>query len=429
MKKYFSFESFKKEQVVHWAVVGLVLLAPVGFMGCGNGGSDGDAHTDAAHHEEEADHAHDHEDPFHDAIVHLDAAKLAVANVKIEKAGPKSIVDETSWTGQVKLNEERTADVVAYFAGVVESVPVPVGSLTSKGAALAVINSFELAEAKSSYIEGVHKHELAQSTYKREAALWQKKINSEQDFLLARHQLEEAEITKQVARQKLLAMSIPESVIDILSKEPEGEIVPFEVRDPFPEGHLTQFDVLAPFDGVLIEKNIAQGSVAQRYDVLFRISDLSLLWVDARVTSEQLRFLDPQASVTIRSQAMGLETEAKVSSVGAALDPETQSTYARIELPNVDGQWKAGAYVEVISHHEAVAPVAVALSAVQYLDSRPAVFVRHAEGWEARAVALGRQDRQFVEILSGVKAGEEYASNNSFILKAELGKGEAEHDH
>jgi cobalt-zinc-cadmium efflux system membrane fusion protein len=224
-------------------------------------------------------------------------------------------------------------------------------------------------------------------------------------------------------------MSIPESVIDILSKEPEGEIVPFEVRDPFPAGRLTQFEVLAPFDGVLIEKNIAQGSVAQRYDVLFRISDLSLLWVDARVTSEQLRFLDPQASVTIRSQAMGLETEAKVSSVGAALDPETQSTYARIELPNVDGQWKAGAYVEVVSHHEAVAPVAVALSAVQYLDSRPAVFVRHAEGWEARAVALGRQDRQFVEILSGVKAGEEYASDNSFILKAELGKGEAEHDH
>jgi cobalt-zinc-cadmium efflux system membrane fusion protein len=126
---------------------------------------------------------------------------------------------------------------------------------------------------------------------------------------------------------------------------------------------------------------------------------------------------------------MGLETEAKVSSVGAALDPETQSTYARIELPNVDGQWKAGAYVEVVSHHESVAPVAVALSAVQYLDSRPAVFVRHAEGWEARAVALGRQDRQFVEILSGVKAGEEYASDNSFILKAELGKGEAEHDH
>lgn len=429
MKKYFSVEGSKKEQAVHWAVVGLALLAPIGLIGCGNGGENGAEHDDADHHEEEADHAHDHEDPFHDAIVHLDAAKLAIANVKIEEAGAQSIVDETSWTGQIKLNEERTADVVAYFPGVVESVPVPVGSVVTKGSALAVINSFELAEAKSSYIEGVHKHELAQSTYKREAALWQKKINSEQDFLLARHQLEEAEITKQVALQKLLAMSIPESVIDILSKEPEGEIVPFEVRDPFPAGRLTQFEVLAPFDGVLIEKNIAQGSVAQRYDVLFRISDLSLLWVDARVTSEQLRFLDPQASVTIRSQALGLQTEAQVSSVGAALDPETQSTYARIELPNADGQWKAGAFVEVISHHEAVAPVAVALSAVQYLDSRPTVFVRHAEGWEARAVALGRQDRKFVEILSGVAAGEEYASDNSFILKAELGKGEAEHDH
>jgi len=131
MKKYFSFESFKSEQVVHWAVVGLVLLSPVAFMGCGNGAEDGADHADADHHEEEADHAHDHDDPFHDAIVHLDDAKLAIANVKIEKADSKSIVDETSWTGQVKLNEERTADVVAYFAGVVESVPVPVGSSTS----------------------------------------------------------------------------------------------------------------------------------------------------------------------------------------------------------------------------------------------------------------------------------------------------------
>lgn len=419
-----------KPQVLVTLVVVLTGVV-AGCSGKGNGSADDHDHDHDHDHASDSSSAHDahSDDPFHDAVVHLEDAKLAAAEISVEVAGSALISDEKVWIGQVKLNEDRTANVVAYFSGIIESAEPPVGSFVEKGATLAEINSFELAEAKSDYIEAVHKHELSQSTYKREAELWAKKINSEQDFLLARHQLEEAEIKKQVARQKLLALSIPDSVIQILSKEPEGEVVPFEVRDPFPEGRLTSFDVKAPFSGTLIEKNIAQGSVAQRYQTLYRVSDLTVLWVDARVTAEQLQRLDTNAPVTIRSQAMGLETEGRISSVGAALDPETQSTYARIELPNTDRRWKAGAYVEVVSHDDITSPVAVNVDAIQYLESMPAVFVRHKEGWEAREVKLGRKDRKKVEILSGVNAGEEYASANSFILKAELGKGEAEHDH
>lgn len=422
----FSKRQYRFSKTCFFGPLALVLVG-LG-SGCGGGGST-DAHDHDHAAESDAAHGAHSNDPFHDAVVHLDDTKLAAADVEVEVAGSAMISDETVWIGQVKLNEDRTANVVAYFSGIIESAEPPVGSFVEQGSVLAEINSFELAEAKSDYIEAVHKHELAQSTYKREAELWEKKINSEQDFLLARHQLEEAEIKKQVARQKLLALSIPDSVIQILSKEPEGEVVPFEVRDPFPEGRLTSFEVKAPFSGTLIEKNIAQGSVAQRYQTLYRISDLTVLWVDARITAEQLKRLNSETPVTIRSQALGIETEGRISSIGAALDPETQSTYARIELPNTDSLWKAGAYVEVVSHDDATSPVAVDVEAIQYLESRPAVFVRHAEGWEAREVKLGRQDRNKVEILSGVNGGEEYASANSFILKAELGKGDAEHDH
>jgi cobalt-zinc-cadmium efflux system membrane fusion protein len=74
-------------------------------------------------------------------------------------------------------------------------------------------------------------------------------------------------------------------------------------------------------------------------------------------------------------------------------------------------------------------PLAVRSEALQTLENRSVVFVRNEEGFEPRPVQTGRSDGEVTEIVSGLTAGESYATKNSFILKAELGKGEAEHAH
>ena len=74
-------------------------------------------------------------------------------------------------------------------------------------------------------------------------------------------------------------------------------------------------------------------------------------------------------------------------------------------------------------------PLAVKSESLQTLEERTVVFVRNEEGFEARPLELGRVDSEFSEVRAGVAAGESYATKNSFILKAELGKGDAEHGH
>ncbi|WDT73449.1 MAG: hypothetical protein MPW17_22730 (plasmid) [Candidatus Manganitrophus sp.] len=82
-----------------------------------------------------------------------------------------------------------------------------------------------------------------------------------------------------------------------------------------------------------------------------------------------------------------------------------------------------------VVQEEVPVPVAVPVDAIQTVEDRPVVFVHDGDHFEARAIELGRRDRQWAEIVSGLSPGESYAARNSFALKAELGKGEATHSH
>jgi cobalt-zinc-cadmium efflux system membrane fusion protein len=108
----------------------------------------------------------------------------------------------------------------------------------------------------------------------------------------------------------------------------------------------------------------------------------------------------------------------------------TQTTLARAVLPNTDGRWSPGAFVSAtIALQEAPAGVAVPPSSLQTWRGRDAVFV-HVNGiWEARPVRTGRRGGSWIELLSGVEAGTEVATGNTFLLRAEIEKAGASHDH
>jgi cobalt-zinc-cadmium efflux system membrane fusion protein len=101
---------------------------------------------------------------------------------------------------------------------------------------------------------------------------------------------------------------------------------------------------------------------------------------------------------------------------------------ARVSVDNASRQWSPGLYVTThVTLSESSAALAVAASALQTLDGVAVVFVKTAAGFDPRALRTGRADGRFVEVLDGLVAGEVYAARNSFIVKAELGKGSAAH--
>jgi membrane fusion protein, heavy metal efflux system len=124
------------------------------------------------------------------------------------------------------------------------------------------------------------------------------------------------------------------------------------------------------------------------------------------------------------------QAEGTINYVAPVLLEETRTAVTRVELPNPDGRWRPGLFVTAtISAGGNAASVLVPKSAIQTIEGNPSVFVKTEEGFIARAVTVGRSNDTQVEIRAGLSPGERYAATETFILKAEVAKGEASHQH
>lgn len=355
---------------------------------------------------------------------------LASAGIEVATAGPVVLKPVLELPGQVGLNQDRVAQVVPRLAGVAVAVVKNVGDRVRAGDVMASIDSRELAELKNAYIQSVHTLELAQATYIREERLWKRRISAEMDLLLSKHRLEEAEIARQIAEQKLLALGIKRQTLSALAIEPAGSIADRRVRLPFAAGMLTRFDVEAPIAGEVIGKHVTLGESVQAETPIYVVADLSTVWVDIAVYATDLGLVRIGQPATVRAAAAGLEASGSVSYVGPLVGEETRSARARVVLPNPDARWRPGLFVTVsLVEAELRVAVAVAADAIQTVRDAPSVFVRYGDQFEVRPIELGRRADGWVEVVGGLSPGERYGRNGSFLLKADLGKAGARHEH
>ncbi len=193
---------------------------------------------------------------------------------------------------------------------------------------------------------------------------------------------------------------------------------------------LTQYQLTAPISGTVIERKGVLGEYADKDKRLMVIADLTTLWVDYRVYQTDFARLQLGQKVETRLTQNGGPKLAAISYISPIGMTDTQSMLARVVIDNKDGSFRPGLYVtgRVLLAEQKVA-VAVKQSAVQYVDGKPVVFVETKDGFEARAVEFGLKDDDMAEIIFGVVAGDKVVTGNSFVLKAEIGKGEATHEH
>jgi cobalt-zinc-cadmium efflux system membrane fusion protein len=191
---------------------------------------------------------------------------------------------------------------------------------------------------------------------------------------------------------------------------------------------LQPYQVVSRMDGTVVGRHAAVGETVTGDDELFTVADLSTVWVDFQVYRQDFNRL--RAGQTVRLIAEGLPTaEVRLAYLSASTETHSQSLLARAELRNA-GAWTPGLFVRGEAAVEEFSAPAVRKDAVQDLEVGPVVFVREDAGaYQAQPVKLGRRDGGWVEVLEGVRPGAVYVSGNSFLLKAELGKGEASHDH
>ncbi|MEH6518877.1 MAG: efflux RND transporter periplasmic adaptor subunit [Halioglobus sp.] len=192
---------------------------------------------------------------------------------------------------------------------------------------------------------------------------------------------------------------------------------------------LKPYTVAASLTGVVAQRNANVGEQTGDRE-LFVIGDYSTVWVDLSVFPRDLTKVHVGQQVLIANSDASSVGEGKIISVSPVGSSANQTTMARVLLDNPDRQWVPGHFVNAeLVLAETEVPIAIRDEAVQIVEDQSVVFVAGNEGFEARPVTLGRGDGQFSEVSKGLEAQEAYVTTNSFILKSELGKEDAEHGH
>lgn len=192
---------------------------------------------------------------------------------------------------------------------------------------------------------------------------------------------------------------------------------------------LQAYPVISPLDGVVLGRNTNIGDVAET-EPMFVVADLSQLWAEFFIFSRDVERIKPGQTIEIKSLTDETSTEAVLSNLLPTAESSSQTVVARVTIDNPDQTWRSGMTVrgDVILSERDV-PLAVKTTAIQRQEGGTVVYVQDGNHYEMRKVNVGQSDREWTEILSGLEVGEAYVAVNSFIVKADIAKSEAEHEH
>ena len=362
--------------------------------------------------------------------------QIEAAKISVEPAAAGSLARRLTVPGIVTPDTDRVARVAAKVVGTVAELRKRLGDMVAKDEVVAVLDSREVAEAKSELFSANVNLELQQTLFEREQSLWDKRISAEMQYLKARSSFTEAQLKVDLARQKLQALGLGETEIAEFSRKPgptrTASAGPGAAAAARPNGGMQRYELRSPIAGRVVERKVDLGAPVGgegQEKELYVVADLSSVWIELAVPTGDLAAIREGQEISIASGG-GPASRGKVIFVSPILNQETRSARVIASVENRDLTWRPGSYVTAqVTVEELPVDMRLPRTALQNLKGENVVFVRNEKGFEKREVVLGKSDDQFVEIVFGLDPDEKVAVTNSFVLKAELGKAEAEHAH
>jgi cobalt-zinc-cadmium efflux system membrane fusion protein len=423
------------------------------------------------------------------------------AGITFAKAGPATLKNIIRLTGEISLNEEKVAHVIPRIDGVARKIKKDLGARVKKGETLAILESRELADAKSAYLLSIKQSNLSKadlereslvykntkvmldlldkeseldelykkleglligenrflllpayakikntkSVYVREKRLFEKKITSESEYQMALENYKSAEarylslreqaeydgswtvmqkqkavevanLNLQTATQKLFSFGMIASEIKSLPKQVEQNFTRYELR--------------APISGIVIQKHITPGEAFNSTDNIYLLADLSNVWVNIAVPEKDLKYIRLGQKVKVLLDNLDIEEKGILSYLGSVIDEKTRTVTARAVIQNLKELWRPGSFVTVeLAREQKNTPIGIPKEAIQTIRDWTVVFVKYGNFFEARPITIGMSDGSTVEVISGLRQGEQYVVKNSFAVKAEIENAGATHSH
>jgi cobalt-zinc-cadmium efflux system membrane fusion protein len=299
----------------------------------------------------------------------------------------------------IAYDATRRAEVNARAAGVVRAIEADVGDRVEPGATLASVESADVGADQSRLRAAAERVRVARADYDRNEQLHRSGVSSQREVLAARQELE-------AARSEHAALR---SALGMVGSSGGG-----------------RYAVTAPLGGTVIRRTVTVGQLVEAGAPLFEVADTSTMWARIEVPEPDIGEVAVGQSVTLALDALrGRTFEGRVASIATEVDSHTRTVAVRASIPNPDGVLRANMFANARIALGGTRPtVMVPRAAVQRAKGVPLVFVRTGDGeYEARRVKLGLAEADAVEVVEGVKPGEDVATDGSFLLKTETLKG------
>ena len=370
---------------------------------------DGHKHDDHGSNKEEPGHD-DHGEEGHsdEREVKLTPALMREFGVKTTRAEAGSIAKMITRPAEVSYNLDYFTHVVPRVAGIAKSINVSQGDLVKAGQVLAILESRELAELKAAYLAAIERFDLAAQEFQRMQALRKKQIASEKSYLTARSVFVEARIAARSARQKLSSIGINRQALKRLVKEPDASF--------------TSYSMHSPMGGVVVSRHLVKGELVSDQREAFVIADLSSVWIDISVYASDIPLVRAGQKVRLETET-GEQAEGSIAFVSPDVSETTRTAKARVVVKGKSASFRPGMFINA---HVAIGETDVALriptSALHVQDSDTVIFTGENGIFKPRVVKVGRKNGQYAEIIDGLRAGEVYATDGSFLIKAQLSK-------
>jgi cobalt-zinc-cadmium efflux system membrane fusion protein len=315
--------------------------------------------------------------------------------------------------GEVTLDAGKSVQVTPRAPGVVRDLLVDVGSTVSRGQALLVLDSPDLADARSAWHRAQSAFRLAEATANREADLFAKKVCPKKDLLEAEAVRDQAKAEERAAASRLAGYGL--SPAALAGEEAGGESE-------------SRYTIRAPFAGRVLERSVNLGASVEPGQELLLLGDTARLWVLAQVYEREIAgIVGAQERGEVRAEIAvpafpGRSFAGVLDRMSGVLDESTRTARIRVLVDNPEGLLRAGMFAKVnLQLGDGGATLAVPTDAVVEDEGRAFVFVPSIPPYFIRRpVTTGRSHGGWTEIVSGPREGDTVVTRGAFQLKSDV---------
>ena len=347
-------------------------------------------------------------------VVTIDPGMLRDLHVTVVDAESRPGGEGVNLLGEIHVNEEKYAEVGSVVAShVVRALTAP-GDSVRRGQPLVELQSLELGRARGDYLSARARADVARASVARKRELAGRVVPL-REVQEAEADARSAEADLRAALASLRALGVSEADLRATGSS-DGRLI-----------------LRSPISGTVIERNVVAGQMTDPAKPLFRIGDLSRLWLTVHAYERDAVRLRTGSTARVTFPALpGRSFTGVVTLVGRQVDVVSRTIPVRVEIENSAGVLRPGmsgaAWVRLGDAGGTV--VAIPATSLQRVQDEWRVFIPKGEGkFEMRTVGRGRELGGQIEIVSGLRAGERVVVDGAFLLKAEAEKARGEGDH